>query len=157
MVICPEASSVPPSQWRSLRTTNAIERLHEEFKRRIKTQTVLWPCRKGLIERCGLASNCWLRCSSSEVQRSPALVKANGGRSDVCANIQSDASRNGQLTESVVYLWIEVTKPIEAAAHRIVALRVAMVEQAILANEVPGIVGGTGSRSRIEARGVLNG
>jgi putative transposase len=31
----------PPSQWRSLRTTNAIERLHEEFKRRIKTQTVL--------------------------------------------------------------------------------------------------------------------
>jgi len=29
------------SQWRSIRTTNAIERLHEEFKRRIKTQTVL--------------------------------------------------------------------------------------------------------------------
>jgi hypothetical protein len=29
------------SQWRSARTTNAIERLHEEFKRRIKTQTVL--------------------------------------------------------------------------------------------------------------------
>jgi transposase-like protein len=26
---------------RSVRTTNAIERLHEEFKRRIKTQTVL--------------------------------------------------------------------------------------------------------------------
>ena len=33
----------PPSQWRSIRTSNAIERLHEEFKRRIKTQTVL-PC-----------------------------------------------------------------------------------------------------------------
>jgi putative transposase len=32
---------MPPSQWRSARTTNAIERLHEEFKRRIKTQTVL--------------------------------------------------------------------------------------------------------------------
>ena len=31
---------LPPSQWRSVRTTNAIERLHEEFKRRIKTQTV---------------------------------------------------------------------------------------------------------------------
>ena len=28
-------------QWRSVRTTNAIERLHEEFKRRIKAQTVL--------------------------------------------------------------------------------------------------------------------
>jgi putative transposase len=32
---------LPPTQWRSVRTTNAIERLHEEFKRRIKTQTVL--------------------------------------------------------------------------------------------------------------------
>jgi putative transposase len=32
---------LPLSQWKSARTTNAIERLHEEFKRRIKTQTVL--------------------------------------------------------------------------------------------------------------------
>jgi len=32
---------LPPVQWKSARTTNAIERLHEEFKRRIKTQTVL--------------------------------------------------------------------------------------------------------------------
>jgi transposase-like protein len=32
---------LPPSQWKSARTTNAIERLHGEFKRRIKTQTVL--------------------------------------------------------------------------------------------------------------------
>jgi putative transposase len=30
----------PPSQGKSIRTSNAIERLHEEFKRRIKTQTV---------------------------------------------------------------------------------------------------------------------
>jgi putative transposase len=32
---------LPLEQWKSARTTNAIERLHEEFKRRIKTQTVL--------------------------------------------------------------------------------------------------------------------
>jgi len=32
-----------PSQWKSARTTNTIERLNEEFRRRIKTQTVL-PC-----------------------------------------------------------------------------------------------------------------
>ena len=32
---------MPRSQWKSARTTNAIERLHDEFKRRIKTQTVL--------------------------------------------------------------------------------------------------------------------
>ena len=33
----------PPEPWRSVRTTTAIERLHEEFKRRIKTQCLL-PC-----------------------------------------------------------------------------------------------------------------
>jgi putative transposase len=32
---------LPSSQWKSARTTNAIERLHEEFRRRIKTQTML--------------------------------------------------------------------------------------------------------------------
>ena len=32
---------LPSGQWKSARTTNAIERLHAEFKRRIKTQTVL--------------------------------------------------------------------------------------------------------------------
>ena len=32
-----------PSQWKSARTTNAIERLNGEFRRRVKTQTVL-PC-----------------------------------------------------------------------------------------------------------------
>ena len=31
----------PPEQWKSIRTTNAVERLHEEFKRRIKTQCLL--------------------------------------------------------------------------------------------------------------------
>ena len=31
----------PASQWKSIRTSRAIARLHEEFKRRIKTQTVL--------------------------------------------------------------------------------------------------------------------
>jgi transposase-like protein len=30
-----------PSQWKSARTTNAIERLNGEFRRRIKTQAVL--------------------------------------------------------------------------------------------------------------------
>ena len=33
----------PDCQWRSIRTTNAIERLNEEFRRRIKIQCVL-PC-----------------------------------------------------------------------------------------------------------------
>jgi hypothetical protein len=34
-------TQLPCNQWKSVRTTNAIERLHEEFKRRIKNQTVL--------------------------------------------------------------------------------------------------------------------
>jgi putative transposase len=33
----------PPEQWKSLRTTNAVEHLHEEFTRRIKTRCLL-PC-----------------------------------------------------------------------------------------------------------------
>ncbi len=37
------STRLDPSQWKSTRTTNAIERLNEEFRRRIKTQTVL-PC-----------------------------------------------------------------------------------------------------------------
>ena len=28
----------PKAQWKALRTTNTIERLHEEFRRRVKTQ-----------------------------------------------------------------------------------------------------------------------
>jgi putative transposase len=32
---------LPPSQWKPARTTNAVERLHEEFRRRIATQPVL--------------------------------------------------------------------------------------------------------------------
>src|SRR3982750_2474679 len=32
---------LPSSQWKSAPPTNAVQRLHEEFKRRIKTQTVL--------------------------------------------------------------------------------------------------------------------
>ena len=32
---------LPPDQWRSVRTTNAIERLHEEFKRRIEVSLLV--------------------------------------------------------------------------------------------------------------------
>lgn len=31
----------PESQWLSLRTTNAIERMQQEFRRRVKTQAAL--------------------------------------------------------------------------------------------------------------------
>jgi transposase-like protein len=50
----------PPEQWRSLRTTNAIERLHEEFKRRIKTQCLL-PCAETA------AMLCWALLASGQI------------------------------------------------------------------------------------------
>jgi putative transposase len=34
-------SAFPPSQWKALRTTNALERINEEFRRRTKTQASL--------------------------------------------------------------------------------------------------------------------
>ncbi len=34
---------LPPSQWRSVRTTNAIERLHEEFKRKSRRRPCCHP------------------------------------------------------------------------------------------------------------------
>jgi transposase-like protein len=33
--------SFPPSQWKGVRTTNALERINEEFRRRTKTQASL--------------------------------------------------------------------------------------------------------------------
>ena len=32
----------PQAQWKTIRTTNAIERLNGEFRRRVKTQCSLW-------------------------------------------------------------------------------------------------------------------
>jgi transposase-like protein len=60
---------LPVAQWKSVRTTNAIERLHEEFKRRIKTQTV---CRQLKQRQC--CSGAYLlpgrsRCARSMVGR----------------------------------------------------------------------------------------
>ena len=48
---------LPPCQWRSARTTNAIERRHEEFKRRIKTQTVLPSAETAAMLFCALLAS----------------------------------------------------------------------------------------------------
>ena len=61
-------TSFPPSQSKSIRTSNAIERLHEEFKRRIKTQTVL-PCAE-------TAAMLFWRCSPQD--RSPCARSTDG-------------------------------------------------------------------------------
>jgi transposase-like protein len=60
---------LPPSQWRSARTTNAIERLHEEFKRRIKTQTVLPSADTAATERWSRLSEQFLRIDKWSICR----------------------------------------------------------------------------------------
>jgi len=50
-----------PSQWKSARTTNAIERLNGELRRHIKTQTVL-PCAETLQMLL------WALLASSQIQ-----------------------------------------------------------------------------------------
>ena len=44
----------PPSQWKALRTTNALERINEEFRRRTKTQASLPGQDAVLLLLCGL-------------------------------------------------------------------------------------------------------
>src|SRR5437016_3941159 len=80
----------PKSQWKSIRTSNAIERLHEEFKRRIKTQTVLpssaagstWPsCAPSRPSTCatsGAAATGLPRPCRRHLDELYALAETNG-------------------------------------------------------------------------------
>ncbi len=47
----------PKTQWKTLRTTNVIERLHEEFRRRVKTQGSLPTEDAALVLLFGLAAS----------------------------------------------------------------------------------------------------
>ena len=68
---------LPPSQWRSARTTNAIERLHEEFKRRIKTQTVLPSADTAAMLFWALlaSSTCARSMAGTRWQQSPSITQ----------------------------------------------------------------------------------
>ena len=49
--------SFPPAQWKTLRTTNTIERLNEEFRRRVKTQGALPTEDSALVLLFGLVAS----------------------------------------------------------------------------------------------------
>ena len=86
------------SQWRSARTTNATERLHEEFKRRIKTRlccrlqtpafqrpsapSATMSC--GSIDRRGVAKTraqrCWVHKTANVMNRQPKSLQAKAKR-----------------------------------------------------------------------------
>jgi transposase-like protein len=51
----------PKGQWKTLRTTNVIERLHEEFRRRVKTQGSLPTEDAALVLLFGLVASGQIR------------------------------------------------------------------------------------------------
>ena len=76
----------PQSQWKSIRTTNAIERLHEEFKRRIKTHMWTAPVLTRVLQGCD-------RIACSPYVRPVDAVALNAGQDgfrDASSNSNGD-------------------------------------------------------------------
>jgi transposase-like protein len=67
----------PKSQWKTLRTTNVIERLHEEFRRRVKTQGALPTEDAALVLLFGLVASGQIRLRRLDGWRQiPAMLRA---------------------------------------------------------------------------------
>ena len=64
----------PGAQWKTLRTTNTIERLHEEFRRRVKTQGSLPNEDAALILLFGLVASGQIRLRRIDGWRKIATV-----------------------------------------------------------------------------------
>jgi putative transposase len=62
--------SFPKAQWKTLRTTNSIERLNEEFRRWVKTQGALPTEDSALILFFGLLATGQIRLRNSTATRS---------------------------------------------------------------------------------------
>jgi transposase-like protein len=66
----------PKAQWKTLRTTNVIERLHEEFRRRVKTQGSLPTEDAALVLLFGLVASGQIRLRRLDGWRQiPALLR----------------------------------------------------------------------------------
>jgi len=67
----------PAEQWKCLRTTNAIERLNEEFRRRVKTQGALPTEDAALVLLFGLVVSGQIRLRRLDGWRQiPAMLRA---------------------------------------------------------------------------------
>lgn len=64
----------PKAQWKTLRTTNVIERLHEEFRRRVKTQGALPTEDAALVLLFGLVASGQVRLRKIDGWRKLAAV-----------------------------------------------------------------------------------
>lgn len=71
----------PKAQWKTLRTTNVIERLHEEFRRRVKTQGSLPTEDAALVLLFGLVASGQIRLRRVDGWRHIAAVLREDGRS----------------------------------------------------------------------------
>ena len=70
----------PKSQWKTLRTTNVIERLHEEFRRRVKTQGSLPTEEAALVLLFGLVAGGQIRLRRVDGWRQIPAVLRQGRR-----------------------------------------------------------------------------
>ena len=61
--------SFPKAQWKTLRTTNTIERLHEECRRRVKTQGSLPSEDAALVLLFSLVASLWTKFSPLDTAR----------------------------------------------------------------------------------------
>ena len=74
---CSRSSEFPKGQWKTLRTTNVIERLHEEFRRRVKTQGSLPTEDAALVLLFGLVASGQIRLRRLDGWRHiPAVLRA---------------------------------------------------------------------------------
>jgi transposase-like protein len=71
----------PQSQWKTLRTTNVIERLHEEFRRRVKTQGSLPTEDAALVLLFGLVASGQIRLRRLDGWRHISTVLSERRRS----------------------------------------------------------------------------
>jgi transposase-like protein len=84
----------PKSQWKSIRTSNAIEHLHEEFKRRIKTQTVLPPAETAAMLFWALLASGQITMRILRLPHS-AICSASSASSSRCRSPPRSASSSG--------------------------------------------------------------
>jgi transposase-like protein len=73
-------------QWKTLRTTNTIERLHEEFRRRVKTQGSLPSEDAAVVLLFSLVASGQIKLRRIEGWRKIAAVPANRGRVGMTLN-----------------------------------------------------------------------
>lgn len=78
----------PRSQWKCLRTTNIIERLHEEFRRRVKTQAALPSEGAVLVLLYGLMASGQIRLRRIDGWRDLPWVMATPVVLETCPEIQ---------------------------------------------------------------------